>query len=91
MLLFLTVFGMSVEDLSEIGGAFLGVDRLTFYGRPVVGDTVTARSEVIAMRESQRRPHQGIVTWLTSGCDQNGELVVQFERTNLISKRCDMA
>jgi acyl dehydratase len=91
MLLFLTVFGMSVEDLSEIGGAFLGVDKLMFHGQPVVGDTVTARSEVVAMRESRQRPNQGIVTWRTVGYDQNGEVVVQFERTNLISKRGEVA
>lgn len=87
MLLFLIVFGMSVEDLSEIGGAFLGVDRLTFRRDLVVGDTVTARSTVMAMRESRGRAAQGIVTWLTTGYDQNGELVIEFERTNLISKR----
>ncbi len=30
MLVFLTVFGLSVEDLSEAGGLFLGVDDLIF-------------------------------------------------------------
>ena len=31
MLVFLTVFGLSVEDLSEAGGLFLGVDDLKFH------------------------------------------------------------
>ena len=41
-----TVVGLSVEDLSEAGGPFLGIDELTFH-RPVYpGDTLTARSDV---------------------------------------------
>src|SRR5258708_12895497 len=31
MLVFLTVFGLSVEDLSEAGGRFLGGDKLKFH------------------------------------------------------------
>src|SRR3546814_3451117 len=54
MLVFAIVFGLSVEDLSERGGAFLGVDDLSF-ARPVhVGDTLTARSTVMADRKSTR-------------------------------------
>lgn len=87
LLLFLVVFGMSVEDLSEIGGAFLGVDELTFHEDVLVGDTVTARSVVVGMRESRRRPDQGIVTWLTAGYNRRGDLVIDFKRTNLISKK----
>lgn len=34
LLVFLTVFGLSVEDLSEAGGLFLGVEDLA-YGPPV--------------------------------------------------------
>ena len=57
MLVFTTVFGLSVEDLSEAGGLFLGVDDLT-YGVPVYpGDTLTARSTVRDMRESASRPN----------------------------------
>src|SRR3546814_13503232 len=53
MLVFAIVFGLSVEDLGERGGAFLGVDDLSF-ARPVhVGDTLTARSTVMALRESK--------------------------------------
>ena len=40
LLVFLTVFGLSVEDLSEAGGLFLGVEDLG-YGPPVYpGDTL---------------------------------------------------
>ncbi|MBO0730310.1 MAG: MaoC family dehydratase N-terminal domain-containing protein, partial [Acidimicrobiaceae bacterium] len=43
MLVLCTVVGLSVEDLSEAGGPFLGLDGCTFH-RPVhPGDTLTAR------------------------------------------------
>jgi len=87
MLVFLTVFGLSVEDLSESGGAFLGVDDLTFHCTLAAGATVTAASEVMAMRESTSRRDAGIVTWHTEGFNQRGERVIDFRRTNLINKR----
>lgn len=86
MLVLCTVVGLSVEDLSEAGGPFLGVDELTFH-RPVYpGDTLTAESEVLAVRESASRPAFGIVTWHTEGRNQRGELVVDYQRTNLIAR-----
>ncbi len=86
MLVLCTVVGLSVEDLSEAGGPFLGVDDCTFH-RPVhPGDTVTASSEVVAMRTSDSRPGDGIVTWHTSAWNQHGEQVVDFRRTNLVRR-----
>jgi itaconyl-CoA hydratase len=87
MLVFLTVFGLSVEDLSEAGGLFLGVDELTFHATVYPGDTLTARSTVVDRRESESRPEQGIVTWHTEGHNQRGERVIDFRRTNLVAKR----
>lgn len=87
MLTFLTVFGLSVEDLSEAGGLFLGVDDLTFHREVYPGDTLVARSTVTEMRESESRPEQGIVTWHTEGLNQRSELVIDFHRTNLVTKR----
>lgn len=89
MLVFCAVFGLSVEDLSEGrgGGAFLGVEGLEFAAPVYPGQTVTARSKVVDLRESQSRPGQGIVTWQTEGLDEEGRLVVSFRRTNLIWKR----
>ena len=87
MLVWATVFGLSVEDLSEAGGLFLGVDDLTFHSPVYTGDTLTARSEVADMRESESRPESGIVTWLTEGFNQRGERIIDFKRTNLVVKR----
>jgi acyl dehydratase len=91
MLVWLTVFGLSVEDNSEAGGLFLGTDGLTFYRDVYPADTLTARSTVTDMRESDSRPEQGIVTWHTEGHNQRGELVIDFHRTNLIAKRRETA
>lgn len=87
MLVFLTVFGLSVEDLSEAGGLFLGVDDLKFHRTLYLGETVTARSTVLEKRESSSRRDSGIVTWHTEGFDSRGELVIDFRRTNLVTKR----
>lgn len=82
-----TVVGLSVEDLSEAGGPFLGIDRIEFH-RPVYpGDTLDARSTVVSTRTSEKRPRFGIVTWRTEGRNQNGELVLSYERTNLVQRR----
>ncbi len=87
MLVLCTVVGLSVEDLSEIGGPFLGMENVRFH-RPVhPGDTLTASSRVVEARESQTRPQTGIVTWHTEACNQHGELVLDYQRTNLVVRR----
>jgi len=87
MLVLCTVVGLSVEDLSEAGGPFLGVDACTFH-RPVYpNDTITARSTVVDMRESKSRKSTGIVTWHTEGHNQRDELVIDYRRTSLVAKR----
>jgi acyl dehydratase len=87
-LTFLTVVGLSVEDMSEgsAEGAFLGVDNLTFAQPVFPGDTLNASSEVIGLRASGSRPGSGIVTWRTTGSNQRGEDVITFDRTVLVGK-----
>ena len=87
LLVLWTVVGMSVEDLSEGGGPFLAVNDVKFR-RPVYpGDTITGKSRVVGRRESGSRPHFGIVTWETEARNQNGEVVLSYQRTNLVAKR----
>lgn len=87
LLVFNTVFGLSVEDLSEGGGPFLGVDDLVF-GVPVYpGDTLRAFSNTVSARPSDKRPAFGIVAWNTRGLNQNEEEVVRFQRTNLVRRK----
>ena len=87
MLVLCTVVGLSVEDLSETGGPFLGMEDCRFHVPVHPGDTITAGSEVVDTRESDTRPNVGIVTWHTKAHNQRGELVVEYRRTNLVAKR----
>ena len=87
LLVFNTVFGLSVEDLSEGGGPFLGVEACEFIEDVYVGDTLTARSTVVSARESKGNANFGIVTWHTEGFNQHGVKVVDFHRTNLVRRR----
>jgi len=79
--------GMSVSDVSQKTVANLGWDDVTLSTPVFHGDTIHAESEVIAKRESNSRPEDGIVTVETTGNKQTGETVVEFERTMLIPKR----
>ena len=84
MLVFGVVFGLSVQDLSERGGPFLGVEELTFHAHVYPGDTLTARSTVVSKRLSSSREGWGIVTWHTEGFNQETGRVIDFKRSNLI-------
>ena len=87
LLVFTTVLGLTVEDLSEAGGPFLGVDDLRYHRPVYAGDTVSARSEVLSRRESQSRKGWGIVEWRTTAVNQRGEVVLEYRRRNLSRKR----
>ena len=87
MLVLATVIGMSVEDLSEAGGPFLGINKVSFGADVYPGDTVYAKSEVLAKRTSSSRRNTGIVTWETIGSNQNDDVVVTYQRTNLVAMR----
>jgi acyl dehydratase len=87
LLVFNTVFGLTVEDLSEGGGPFLGVDQCHFLAPVYVGDTLTARSTVISGRVSKGQAGMGIVTWQTEGFNQAGAKVIEYQRTNLVRLR----
>ncbi len=87
LLVLCTVVGLSVEDLSEAGGPFLGIDKVEFH-RPVYpGHTLTARSTVLSARTSESRPAFGVVTWRTEARNQEGDMVLSYERTNLVARR----
>ena len=81
-----TVLGMSVEDLSERGGPFLGINELTHHQTVYEGDTIVARSTVLDKRESQSNADVGIVTWHTQGFNQRDELVIDYKRSNIVAK-----
>jgi acyl dehydratase len=86
-LVFNVVLGLSVEDLSEIGGPFLGVYDLVYDRAVYPGTTVVAKTETIEKRLSSSDPRNGIVTWRTEGFDNDGKRIVGFRRSNLVRLR----
>ncbi|MFD5272186.1 MaoC family dehydratase [Streptomyces sp. NPDC058335] len=87
LLVFAIVFGLSVEDLSEGGGPFLGANDLRYLREIYPGETLYASSTVVEARESGSRPDAGIVTWHTVGRGSDGKPVIEFRRTNLVARR----
>jgi len=80
------VTGLSVADISQ-NAINLGWDEVRLPAPVFDGDTLYARSEVMALRESRSRPHQGIVKVRTVGYNQDGVVVIEFTRTILVYKR----
>lgn len=79
--------GMSVTDVSYKTIANLGWNDVKLTAPVFAGDTIYGESEVIAKRESNSRPTQGIVTVRTTGTKHDGTVFMSFERTMLIPKR----
>jgi acyl dehydratase len=86
MLVLNVVFGLSVEDLSERAIAHLGYEQLKFGATVYPGDTLTSESEVLSKRDTSR-PDRGVVKFRTTGHNQRGEKVLEYERPVLVRKR----
>lgn len=80
------VTGLSVDDLSK-NAVNLGWDQVRLPHPVFEGDTLYAQSKVLEMRESKSRPHQGIVSFATSGYQQEGTVVIDYRRTILVYRR----
>lgn len=83
---FHVVFGKTVPDVSLNAVANLGYAEGRFL-RPVYpGDTLTAESEVIGLRETSNRK-SGVVWVRTLGSNQRGEAVLSYCRWVMVRKR----
>lgn len=80
------VTGLSVSDIS-MNGINLGWDGVRLPAPVFEGDTIYAQSEVLSRRESKSRPDRGIVVVKTIGYNQNGTVVISFQRTIMVYKR----
>jgi acyl dehydratase len=81
------VLGLSVADTSQAGAVNLGWTDIRLPSPVFVGDTIWTETEVTGVRESQSRPTQGIISVRTRGINQRREVICEFERSFLISKR----
>jgi acyl dehydratase len=80
--------GISVGDLTEgTLVANLGYDNVRHPHPMFHGDTLYVESEVLEVRASRSRPEQGIVRFRHTGRNQEGVVVLTFERTALLHRR----
>jgi 2-methylfumaryl-CoA hydratase len=90
LLVFHIVFGKTVPDISLNAVANLGYAACRFL-RPVYpGDTLSAVSEVIGLKENSNRK-TGIVYVRTIGLQQNGGTILDYVRWVMVRKRDEAA
>ena len=80
------VTGQSVTDVSQNVFANLGWDEVRLPAPVFEGDTIYFQSEVLEKRESKSRKDVGIFTGKTIGFNQDGEVVITFNRTITVYK-----
>jgi 2-methylfumaryl-CoA hydratase len=86
LLVFHTVFGKTVPDVSLNAIANLGYAECRFLKAVRPGDTLSATSEVIGVRENANR-QSGVVYVRTTGYSQNDEPVLEYVRWVMVRKR----
>jgi len=85
LIVFHTVFGKSVPDISLNAVANLGYAEARFH-RPVwPGDTLASRSTVIGVKQNSNGK-TGVVWVHTEGHNQHGDLVLDFKRWVMLRK-----
>ncbi len=86
LLAFHLVFGKTVADISLNAVANLGYSQVLFQ-RPVYpGDTLTAESEIIGLRELSDGK-RGVVYVTSRGFNQKGQEVLSYHRWVMVEKR----
>lgn len=87
---FSLLVGLSVGD-TTLGTlvANLGYDKVRMPKPVFIGDTLSAETEVIALKDSSSRPDAGIVTFEHRLFNQDGELVCVMERTALMKRQTE--
>lgn len=68
------------------GIAFLGMDGVRFHKALFVGDTVTAKFVITALRDT-KKPDRGIVVRRVELMNQRAECVLEFSITGLVLRR----
>jgi 2-methylfumaryl-CoA hydratase len=90
LLVFHMVFGMTVPDISLNAVANLGYANCRFLKAVYPGDTLTASSEVIGLKENSNRK-TGIVYVRSRGFNQSGEEVLDYIRWVMVRKHDESA
>src|ERR1043165_9941210 len=90
LLVFHIVFGKTVPDISLNAVANLGYADCRFLRAVYPGDTLTAVSEIIGLKENSSRK-TGIVYVRSSGFKQDGAKVLDYVRWVMVRKRDEAA
>jgi len=90
LLVFHVVFGKTVPDISLNAVANLGYADCRFLRAAYPGDTLTAVSEVIGLKENSSRK-TGVVYVRSSGFNQHGAKVIEYVRWVMVRKRDEAA
>ncbi|MGE0828273.1 MAG: MaoC family dehydratase [Hyphomonadaceae bacterium] len=86
LIVFHIVFGKTVPDVSLNAVANLGYAEGRFLKSVFAGDTLSAVSEVIGLKENSSGK-TGVVTVRTKGLNQMGEVVLEYVRWVMVNKR----
>jgi 2-methylfumaryl-CoA hydratase len=86
LITFHVVFGKTVPDISLNAIANLGYAECRFLKPVYAGDTLSASSEVIGLRENANKT-SGVVYVRTTGRNQAGDTVLQYVRWVMVRKR----
>ena len=86
VLVFHFVLGKTVADVSLNALANLGYADLKFLAPVYAGDTLTATSEVIGLKENSNK-ETGVVYVRSTGRNQRGEVVLDYARWVMVKKR----
>jgi len=86
LIVFHTVFGKTVPDVSLNAVANLGYAEGRFLARVWPGDTLTSTSQVIGLRENSNG-QSGVVWVRTTGRNQHGDPVLEYVRWVMVRKR----
>ncbi len=85
-LVFHIVFGKTVPDISLNAVANLGYAACRFLSPVYPGDTLTAVSEIIGVKENSNR-QTGVVYLRSQGFNQRGTMVLDYVRWVMVRKR----
>ncbi len=86
LLVFHIVFGKTVPEVSLNAAANLGYAGMRFAAPVFPGDTLTARSTVIGLKENSNGK-TGTVYVRSSGVNQTGQTVLEYVRWVMVKKR----
>ncbi len=80
------IIGLASQDTAENSIAEIGMDKIRLQGPVFHGDTLTAYSEVLEVKPSDR-DDAGIVRFKHYGTKQDGSIIFEGERTVLMKRR----